>query len=132
MRVFTNAIGPGQAEFNLSVTGQVDRFADISPDRLVLAAHEGEALKQTVRIRSSEKYPFRITGMSARNGEHLKLKLDETSNGCCHEYLLTVENTMQTPGRYVDQIQLQTDSDLNPVLSLRVSVVIRPAVSQAR
>jgi hypothetical protein len=129
VRVFTNATGPGQSEFNLSMTGQVDRFAEISPNRLVLAGREGEVLKQTVTIRSTEKYPFKITDMRARSGEHLKLDLDRTDEGGRSAYRLTIENTRQTHGRYVDQIRLQTDSALNPELSLPVSVLIRPAGS---
>lgn len=111
------------------MTGQVDRFAEISPNRLVLAGREGQVLRQTVTIRSTERYPFKITDMSARNGEHLKLKLDKTDEGGRSAYLLTIENTRQTHGRYVDQIRLQTDSALNPELSLPVSVLIRPAGS---
>ena len=125
VRVYTN--DPELSEFNLTMAGKVERFAEITPDRLVLAGYVGETMRQTVTIRTRETHPFRITDMRHRHVENLKIKLDRTDQGCCTEYVLTVENVRKTPGRYVDQIQLQTDSDINPEIRLVVSVFIRPA-----
>ena len=123
--VYTN--DPELPEFDLTMAGQVERFAEITPDRLVLAGYVGETMRQTVTIRTKETHPFRITDMRHRHVENLKIKLDRTDKGCCTEYVLTVENVSKTPGRYVDQIQLQTDSDINPEIRLIVTVFIRPA-----
>ena len=125
VRVYTN--DPELPEFNLSMAGKVERFAEITPDRLVLAGYAGETMRQTVTIRTRETHPFRITDMRHRHVESLKIKLDQTDQGCCTEYVLTVENVREAPGRYVDQIQLQTDSDIKPEIRLVVSVFIRPA-----
>lgn len=128
VRVYTN--DPVRPEFNLTMTGQVERFAEITPGRLVLAGYQGEPIRQTVTIRSTEKHPFRITGMSHRHQDNLKIQLDQTRHGNPAEYLLTVENLKDTPGRYVDQIQLQTDNEIHPEIRLVVSVFIRPARSK--
>ncbi|MCJ8501346.1 hypothetical protein MRX98_12245 [Desulfatitalea sp. M08but] len=125
--MYTN--DPRRREFNLTMSGRVDRFAEISPQRLVLAGYVGDTLQETVTIRPTRQHPFTITGVRLRDGQHLKFKMDRSSGQSAAEYRLHIENTKADAGRYVDQIFLETDSELHPEIRLAVSVFIRPAQS---
>lgn len=123
--MYTN--DPRQREFNLTMTGRVERFVEISPERLVLAGYVGETLQETVTIRPTRRHPFTITGVRLRDGQHLKFKMDHSGAQSAGEYRLHIENTKADAGRYVDLIFLDTDSELHPEIRLAVSVFIRPA-----
>jgi hypothetical protein len=106
------------------MTGQVEKFAEISQTRLRLQGLAGDEIKSTVTIKPKEKYPFRIVESRARKGTDIRFKLEEVKNEKGPEYLLTVENLKTEKGRYADTIFLKTDSTLKPKIEIYVSGII--------
>jgi hypothetical protein len=113
-----------QARLTLTVFGLVEKFADITPPRVMLFGIEGQPLKTQVSITPGPKYPFKIVDIRARNGNSIKLNLEESENPAEPKYILNIENTRQTPGRYTDIIYLKTDSEIRPSLNVYLSVSI--------
>ena len=73
-----------------------------------------------MNIIPEEKYAFKITNARARNGKYIIVQLEEVQGTDRREYALTVENLRQEEGRYSDMIILQTDSNIQPTLNVRV------------
>lgn len=113
-----------QAQLTLTVFGVVEKFVDITPPRVMLFGVQGQLLKSQVSITPGPKYPFKIVDIRARNGHSIKLTLEEAGNPAEPKYILNIENTRQTPGRYTDIIYLDTDSDIRPSLNIYLSVNI--------
>jgi hypothetical protein len=110
------------------MTGQVERFAEITPARLVLEGRVGEELKQTVTIRPRQSHPFTIKHIRTRHKDLLTVRLDhlheEPPDGL---YQITIESIYNQPGRYVDQVHLQTDNENHPEIRLGVILILNPA-----
>lgn len=113
------------------MTGQVEKFAEISQTRLRLRGLAGDAIKSTVTIKPKEKYPFKIIESRARKGTDIRFKLEEVKNEKGPEYLLTVENLKTEKGRYADTIFLKTDSTLKPKIEIYVSGIISEKTPKA-
>jgi hypothetical protein len=111
---------PKAAEFELSMQGEVDSFATITPPYLRLNGNVGEKISGKVVILVSEKYPFKIMGVKAQDGKNITFNLEENLSGNKPGYTLTVENLMEQQGRYYDTIQFRTDSKIKPVLTVKV------------
>lgn len=100
--------------------GFVEKFVDIRPKRVRLYGVLGDPLRTTVSITPGQKYPFKIVDARARNGKYIKFDLEELKNSSVSKYILTIENTRQTAGRYTDVIYLKTDSTIRPSISVYV------------
>jgi hypothetical protein len=111
---------PANRSISLTIKGQVDKFAEIIPDPVLLTGRVGETIKKAVRITPGKKYPFTITDSNTRYGANIKFSLDKKNLFGKKAYLLTVENTRNTPGRYMDFIYLTTDSQIQPRLTIKV------------
>ena len=105
----------------LSISGPVERFADISPPRVVLRGMAGDQVQQTVTITPQKKYPFKIVSSRAQTGTDFTFNLDEDSTAQPPGYRLTVSNRRTREGRYSDTIFLQTDSPAQPQIAIRVN-----------
>jgi hypothetical protein len=104
----------------LTISGRVDKFVTIKPDRVRLRGVAGEEIKRKVTITPEKKYPFKIVKVSARNGKDIDFELSEESGDQGLVYALLVENKRLQQGRYFDMITLETDSKIQPRLSIRV------------
>jgi hypothetical protein len=111
---------PNNAEFELTMQGEVDSFATIKPAYLRLYGNVGEKISGKVVILSSEKYPFNILQVKALNGENIKFNLEKNLKGNGAGYTLTVENLMEHQGRYYDTVQFKTDSTIKPFLTVKI------------
>ena len=99
----------------------MEKFVTIIPSRIKLAGELGTPIKEVVRIIPEEKYPFKITDVSAKRGTSFRQDLQETTvEGGKKGYQLTVENTKNETGRYFDSIILKTDSTIQPELVISV------------
>ncbi len=107
------------------MTGRVEEFVEIIPDPVLLVGLVGETIKKSVRIVPGEKYPFTITNFRARKGTDIRLNLEKKEFSGKSGFLLEIENTRETPGRYIDYIYLTTDSEIQPKLTLRVRGIIQ-------
>jgi len=116
--VYTN--DPASKIIPLTITGQVEQVVSIVPNQVRLSGPVGTELAQTVRIIPGEKYPFAITGVRANQGKEIAFDLKEITHDGRPAYQLTVTNTRQVPGTYIDFIYLKTDSATNPDIKIRV------------
>jgi len=104
----------------LTVTGKVDKFADISTTRVTLRGYAGRKISESVRIIPVEKYPFKILETKAKNGKYIRFELTELKDSKRPGYVLTIENIRKGKGRYFDYIALKTDSKIKPELRIGV------------
>jgi hypothetical protein len=98
----------------------VEKFVDINPKHVRFRGPVGAPLKTQIVIVPKEKYPFKITGSRARQGKYLKFELSEQNRADKLQYVLEVENTRQTNGRYADIIYLDTDSQIKPRIQISI------------
>jgi len=116
---------PKQPNINLTISGKVNNFADIKPKFVRFNGEAGEKLALDVSITEEAEYPFIIKKVKAKNNQFIKFTLSEPAKGTPKKYLLHVENTKKDPGRYADAIEIQTDSKIQPVITIGVYGYIR-------
>ena len=104
----------------LTISGRVDKFVTIKPDRVKLRGIAGDEIKSKVTITPEKKYPFKIVKVSAQNGNDIDFELSEEKGDQGPVYALVIENKRLQQGRYFDMITLETDSEIQPKLSIRV------------
>lgn len=73
----------------------------------------------------SSDNPFAITGIQAEKGTHIRWELSEIRKGDDITYQLSIYNTKQAPGWYVDHVFVKTDSRITPEFKISVLGVIR-------
>ncbi len=126
--VYTNDIySPRQ---DLVILGLVEKFATSRPQYVSLRGYAGDAIKGKVTIIPEKKYPFKILEARAENGKHFSFKLDEVKKSGSQAYELNIENLTQKSGRYYDSIILTTDSQIRPVLNVKVFGYLRARKSE--
>ncbi len=109
-----------QPDVVLEMTGNVDKFANITPDKLVLRGNAGEPVSGSVTIAPDPKYPFNVLEAKARNSSDIQVKFEKKQENNTTTYILTAENLRKTPGRYYDVILLKTNSPIKPELEISV------------
>jgi hypothetical protein len=118
IRVETN--DPGKGAFDLALTGHVDPIAIITPERAILAGSAGGEIKTELTITSDAGNPFKIISAEPMTGKDMSFSLKEIDGSKPIKYLLTVKNIKKEKGTYRDYITLKTDSDVRPVISIKV------------
>ena len=116
--LFTN--DEKNSRLQLTISGSVDKFVTIKPDRVKLRGIAGDDIKRKVTITPEKKYPFKIVKVSAKNGNDIDFELSEENGDQGPVYALVIENKRLQQGRYFDMITLETDSEIQPKLSIRV------------
>ena len=104
----------------LTVYGKVKKFVTISPTTVRFSGQQETFSKTSVSIIPEEEYPFKILDVSSKYGENINFELKETMKKKTSSYTLTVENLKKTPGHYNDLIYLKTDSDIQPMITVKV------------
>jgi hypothetical protein len=104
----------------VAVTGFVEKFADIKPERVSLAGPVGQNLSAEVEIFKRKEYPFAIEAVNAKNGHFIKYALAEKCGEDQNRCVVRVENTRLEQGRYVDTLFLKTDNPLRPEIPIQV------------
>lgn len=122
IRVETN--DPRKGEFDLIITGHVDPIAIIKPERVILRGNAGEEIKTELIITSDARKPFKVFSAEPKIGENISCGIKEVENSEPMKYMLTVKNTRNEKGKYRDYIYLKTDSDIRPVISIKVQGVV--------
>ena len=85
-----------------------------------LSGPAGTQIEQSVYIVPRKKYPFKIIGAKARIGKDIRYRYGVHKSAKGDGYLLTIENSKETPGRYYDAIRLKTDSTIFPQIVINV------------
>lgn len=115
---------------DLVISGQVEKFVTIRPQHINLRGYAGDSVKALVSIIPEKKYPFKILNASAKDGSNIKFELEEAKLSADGAYALKVENLKQDTGRFYDTIILETDSKIQPQISVRVYGNLRPRKSE--
>ena len=109
-----------QPKINLTITGEVKKFAIITPQRITLYGPAGKQLQASVKIIPEKKYLFRILEALAIKGNNISCNLEEIKESGEYTYLLTVKNLKKDAGRYSDTIALKTTSKIRPKINISV------------
>jgi len=109
----------------LAIVGRVEQFVHLKPKKVYLRGEAGTDIKKTVSIIPVEKYPFKILDARATNGRDITYKLEKNKNSEVKGYLLTIKNRKKEKGPYFDTINLRTDSNIRPIIKVRVYGNIR-------
>lgn len=113
---------PKQKELRLHISGDVERFAVIEPRRVFLQGVVGDSLQSVITITPERKYPFTITTFDSGNLEDkIRLALRQKDG----KFILTVDGSVEIPGRYWGNIHLKTDSPVQPEIVIPVMVLIK-------
>ncbi len=100
--------------------GNLQKFADIRPKRIILRGSPGQTIKAQVEITPRIKYPFKIISAMATQRKYIKFSIADAKKSNSGSYVLTVENLKKEIGRYNDVIYLKTDSKLRPAIPIYV------------
>ncbi|MCU0560711.1 MAG: hypothetical protein MUD16_11045 [Desulfobacterales bacterium] len=112
----------------LVVTGKVEPFADIQPERARLTGRVGDPVSVTVRIAPRPDHPFKIKNVRTMRGDAIRSEINSREADGKPYYELTISSTRQEPGRIVDVIYVETDSRVRPQLQVHVFGEIIPAL----
>lgn len=123
VRVYTNdARQPG---LFLTITGFVEKFAEIRPERVRLFGRVGQPLVVEVEIIPRKEYPFTIQGIEAKEGKFIKFDLRQTCDRGRDRCVIRIENTKGEKGRYLDVLYVKTDSPLRPLIPIYITGMIQ-------
>lgn len=123
VRIYTN--DPHQPGLFLTMTGFVEKFAEIRPERVRLFGPSGRPLAVQVEIIPRKEYPFKIQGIEAKEGKFIKYELAETCKQGRDRCTIRIENTKTDKGRYLDAVYVKTDSPLRPLIPIYVTGMIQ-------
>ncbi|MDJ0781104.1 MAG: hypothetical protein QNJ22_03990 [Desulfosarcinaceae bacterium] len=118
--ISVNTDDPKRPWTTLSMTGRVEAFAMVAPRYARLNGKVGTSVRAVVRITPTAAYPFKITDVLAKSGQHIAYELVQPSAETQGAYLLTVTNIKKEAGRYADTITLKTDSEVRSELKVGV------------
>jgi hypothetical protein len=116
--VFSN--DPRRPQLLLTVAGSVEPFADIQPGRIILRGYSGQTLRQELVITPRASYPFTVKEVTAKYGDNIKYKMHEQQTPQGKAFVVVVENTKTSPGKYYDTLFMTTDSPLKPKIPIHV------------
>ena len=102
------------------MAGNVEQFADIHPERIILRGYGGQPIRQELVVTPKASFPFKVTGVKAKNGTNIRFEMHTQDAPEGKSYVISVENTKTTPGKYYDTLLLSTDSKLKPTLPIHV------------
>ena len=75
-------------------------------------------LEATITIKPEPKYPMQILSATPRRDDYIACELTrDEANG---QYVIKVKNLRKKPGRFVDKIDVKTDSDIKPAFKIYV------------
>ena len=66
-----------QPNVSVEITGNVEKFANITPNKLILRGNAGEPIIGSVTISPDPKYPFKILETKAKNGTDIQARTEE-------------------------------------------------------
>ncbi len=105
---------------SIEIAGNVEVFANITPNKLILRGNAGEPIIGTVTITPDSKYPFKVLETKPKNGTDIQAKIEEKQENDKTNYIITVENLKKDPGRYYDVVTLKTSSPVKPEIQISV------------
>jgi hypothetical protein len=116
---------PAMPEVRLEVFGHVKPKVYLSSDVVRLTGRADQAIFQTVSITPTPENPFKILEITIGKGDFIRYDIKEIKQADNTAYALTIFNTKQEKGWYVDHLLIKTDSPLSPELKIRVLGLVR-------
>jgi hypothetical protein len=113
---------PEKKQFNLVVTGLVEKIMDIQPESVYLKGHPGDTLETVVTITPFEKYPFSILGMETRGNARIETSIIESKDDK-KSWQVKIKSTSDKVENLYDVLTLKTDSQYKPKLTIRVYAI---------
>jgi hypothetical protein len=104
----------------VAVAGTVEALAEIEPNQISFMGHAQDLSAVEVVIVPNPKYPFRIEGVTAQNGDNIKFELKERCSDGQGRCVLKVENKRTEKGRYSDSLLVRTDHPMVQEIPIRV------------
>jgi hypothetical protein len=92
-----------------------------------LLGYEGDTIRGTVNIRSSEGTAFRITEVSSAIDDKIAYKLETVEKG--KEYRLNVSRRSEQSESFQGKIVLKTNSEKKPEMVLTVNGIVKESVT---
>lgn len=123
VRIQTN--DPNRPWIEIAVTGMVEKFAEIRPERVRLVGPAGSPLVAEVEIIPRKDLPFSIGEVKAKNGTFIKYELIERCTEGKNRCVIRVKNTRTEKGFYADALYIRTDSKLRPTIPIFVTGMIQ-------
>ena len=119
-RIVVASNDPARPEVSLSISGKVEPFVSVVPERIRLEGSLDSGVEGSVRIIPRRKYPFTITAANPSSGEFIRAEIQKVAGPAGTEYLLKVRNIRTSPGQYYDTVLVQTDSTIKPKITVGV------------
>jgi len=114
---------PMQPVQRTMISGQINDFAHFDPKKvIIMRGPVTEKLIFSVTITPSEQHPFTITNFELDDvlKDLVTIHLEKKDK----KYILTTENKMNTPGRYIGKIHIHTDSSYKPQINMIIRGII--------
>jgi len=111
---------PGKPYIALIIEGAVEKFASVTPARILLRGPAGFPIKGTVRIVPEKKYPFTLAELPETQGKNIFYTLEKIQEDAEESYLLTVTNTRTGGGTYHEVVVLPTTLENRPEIKIWV------------
>jgi len=109
----------------VSVSGQVEKFAEIRPERVFLSGLAGSPISMEVEIIPRKEYPFTIQEVQAKDGRFIRWSLEKKCGQKSDRCVIKVESIRTGKGGFADILFVKTDSPVRPTISIYVTGSIR-------
>jgi hypothetical protein len=86
---------------DLAVTGMLEKFAEIRPERVRLAGPVNQPLFAQVEIVPRKDLPFTISQIKAKSGDFIKYDMIKRCTDGHDRCVLRVKNTRKDKGRFI-------------------------------
>ncbi len=121
---------PADRQFYISVLGNVEKVADISPKVVSLNGIPGETLTARVRITPAPAYPFSILGLHQKfSNKAFTCKLIPPEKGE-KTWEVAIEVSSKKPDALYEIITLKTDNTHKPELQVRAYAIYAKPVEK--
>ena len=111
---------PRKSVMELTVSGMVEKFAEIRPARVRLSGRVDELVTAVAEIVPRPDYPFNIKNIRAMNGRHIRFSLANKTAAGKTIYEITITSTRLDAGSISDVVYVDTDSPIRPTLQVTV------------
>lgn len=105
---------------NLYISGKVTKFATVSPPRIQLKNSGNNYMEGSTVIMPEKKYPFKIRDIKARDGRYISYDFREIEKDKNIAYIIKVKSKTNTRKYIRDILFIETDSDVQPEIPIRV------------
>ncbi len=124
VRIRTNDLR--KRETQVVLTGLVEKFADVKPERIRMEGKTGTPMYAEIEIIPRPEYPFAIKGIRARSGEFIEYEVTQRCSEVEKKCVIRVENRRTERGVYADALFIDTDSELRPTIPILITGIVLP------